>query len=171
MMTRAQIRRLIIDFARVLLVSVCVILLGVFLSMDKEEIRLQKTYQKNFSDILPADKYEELEHDLIDTTDGVNHVYIAYDSNGELIGYIADVSVKNSVNDELHSLFAVSSDGSSIIGYKRVGDELNPLKLSDEDLMTLSSQVINKPMPIPIIIPKIIETVIEASASSTICLP
>lgn len=148
MMTRAQIRRLIIDFVSVLLVSIIVILTGVFMSLDKEELRLQRDYQNAFKDLIVADSYEELEHELLASDNGINHVYIAYNSAKEPIGYIADVSVFDSENNELHSLFAVNADGSSIIAYKRVGDEAQPIFYLDSELEELSSQVISKPMPI-----------------------
>lgn len=147
MMTRAQIRRLIIDVVSIVLVSVIVILLGVFLSIDKEELRTQRDYQKNFSSILPATRYEKLDHELVDTTEGINNVYMAYDENNILIGYIADVSVVTPLDKELHSLFAVSTDGSKITGYKRIGDEVNPLEYMPGDLENISGQVIDNPMP------------------------
>lgn len=148
MMTRAQIRRLIIDFVSMILVSSLLILVGVFFSMDKEEARVQKNYKKKFSDLIAASKYEELQYDFLSNTDGVNHVYSCLGDNSEVLGYIIDISVFSSDNQELHSILGISADGSTITGYKRVGDEGNPLDLREEEIDELSSQVLNKPMPV-----------------------
>lgn len=148
MLTRSQIRRLLVELLVVILVSIFLIVTGVFMSMDKEEIRLQKNYKNMFGDIVPADSYAELNFDMIDSTEGINHVFIAYSEAGEIVGYVADVTVTNISGKQLHSLFGVSDDGLKITGYKRVGDESNPIELTADELAVLSEQVVNKPMPV-----------------------
>ncbi|MBO7450762.1 MAG: hypothetical protein J6U54_10365 [Clostridiales bacterium] len=148
MMTRAQLRRVILDLAIMLVLSGIVIAMGIFVSFDKSDIRKQEYYQEVFSDVIKADHYAELKHDLVGQTECVNHVYMAYDENDEIIGYIADISVVTSQNTELHSYVGVNSDGSTIVGYKRVGDESYPLIYEEGELMNLAGQIKGKPIPV-----------------------
>ena len=98
MMTRAQLRKLIIDLAIMVILSGLVISLGVYVSYGKMKIRKQEQYKEMFSDVIKASSYDELKHDLVSSTQGVNHVYMAYDNEGKIIGYIADISVFDNEN-------------------------------------------------------------------------
>lgn len=148
MMTRAQLRRMIVNIVVMLVLSSMVTAMGVYISMNKTKIRKQDYYKQIFSDVIEADSYEELKHDLVASTEGVNHVYLALDAEGKTIGYIADISVKDRDGYELHSYVGVNSDGSTVIGYKRVKDELSPMLIEDVELRNLSSQVMFKQVPV-----------------------
>ena len=148
MMTRAQLRKLIIDLAIMVILSGLVISLGVYVSYGKMKIRKQEQYKEMFSDVIKASSYDELKHDLVSSTQGVNHVYMAYDNEGKIIGYIADISVFDNENRELHSYVGINKDGSTIIGYKRVEDEENPVTYEPNEIKMLTVQTIGKQMPI-----------------------
>lgn len=148
MMTRAQLRKMLIDLAIMVILSGLVISLGVYVSYGKMKIRKQEYYKEIFSDVIKADSYEELKHDLVNTTQGVNHVYMAYDGEGKIIGYIADISVFDNENRELHSYVGINKDGSTIIGYKRVEDEENPILYEQKEIKMLTVQTLGKQMPI-----------------------
>lgn len=148
MMTRAQLRKMLIDLAVMLVLSIMVISLGIYISYDKSNIREQQRYKALFGNVVKASSYEELKHDLVKETEGVNHVYLAYDREGRIIGYIADISVFDSEGRQLHSYVGINSDGSTIIGYKRINDEEDPIPLELNDIGTLSAQVMGKQMPI-----------------------
>ena len=148
MMTRAQLRKMIVNIFIMLILSSMVTAMGVYVSMNKTKIRRQEHYQEIFSDVIEAASYEELKHELVAETEGVNHVYLALDEEGKTIGYIADISVKDRDGYELHSYVGVNSDGSTVIGYKRINDEASPVLIEDVELKNLSSQVMFKQVPV-----------------------
>lgn len=146
MMTRSQLRRVIIDLLLVLVASIIFVAVGSFLSVDKQKQRGQKEYRELFSTVLEADHYGILEHDLIDESKSISRVYLAYGEKDEIVGYIAEVNVTSREGTPLHSYIGIDSDGSTVKGYKMITDDSSGFK--EEDFTGLIVGVTGKQMPV-----------------------
>jgi len=150
MMTRAQLRRFIIELLVMLLISFTVLFVSHFFSSRKEQIRMQREYNAMFYPALPADRYVEIYHEMIESTEEINHVYCGYDEDNTMLGYVIDVQVEDSNMAELHLMLGVSSDGSSLTGMQRINDETNPMPYDENELVMLFDMMQNRQIPMAI---------------------
>ena len=146
MMTRAQLRRTIVDLLVVLVISIIFVSLGSVLSVGKQKKRGQNEYREMFASVLPAERYGILEHELINESGSIDAVYTAYDKADNLTGYIADVKVTSRSGKNLHSYIGIDSDGSTVVGYKVIDDENEDFKA--EDLTGLIVSLKGNQMPV-----------------------
>ncbi len=150
MITRKQIKRLLVDVILIIVISVTAILIGMFVSKRKRNQREQNNYLSLFMQVLPASGYEKVDTDLVQKYKEINSIYMALDKDDTALGYVLDIDYFNAKGEELHSLIAVSADGSKLIGYKHVGDEVQRIALSDAEIDILASQTVDKPIPMAV---------------------
>ncbi len=148
MMTKAQLRRFIFDVALLIVLSVVFISFGMWFSGRTEYKRIQITYQQNFSEVLAADHYSELNNYLVNESTEVSNVYMAYDANNAITGYIVDVCVENDSGEQFHALIGITYDGAKLTGVTRVDDEENPVAFTSDELQSISSQLLNAQIPV-----------------------
>ncbi|MCQ2533322.1 MAG: hypothetical protein MJ172_01975 [Clostridia bacterium] len=149
-MNRKQIKKLILDAVLILFLSIAVVIGGMVTSTIKRNSREQKSYLSLFNEVLPANKYEKVSSDLLKKFPEINSVYKAVGENNITMGYILDIDYLNAEGLIVHSLVAVSSDGSNFIGYKKMEEEGNSVIYSDSELSVLLDQSLNKTMPIAV---------------------
>lgn len=161
MLTRKQFRALLLDALGILLLSVAVIMFGMLASKERRNQREQRAYLSLFREVLPASEYEKVETDIIQKYSEINSVYKAVDSDNQPLGYILDVNMVYERGDNLHSLIAVSSDGSKLVGYKLIDTDENSILYSENEMQLLLNQTINKPIPMAVRGDDNTETVID----------
>lgn len=150
MITRKQIQRLLVDVVLIVILSVSTILIGMVVSKSKRNQREQNNYLSLFMQVLPASGYQKVETDLVQNYSEINSIYMALDKDDTTLGYVLDIDYFNAEGDELHSLIAVSADGSKLIGYKHIGDEMHRIALTEEEIGVLASQTVDKPIPMAV---------------------
>lgn len=148
MMTKKQLQRIVIEAILIVIISFAFCLIGIWVSNGKGNVRLQAYYQQRFSSVLQADSYRELSSIMIQEYPEINSVYLAYDSEDDLLGYIVDVTVTDDRGENLHTLVGIQSDGSVLTGISRLDDVDNPIMLSDEAVVTLATQLSGQQIPV-----------------------
>lgn len=153
MMTKAQIRKYIIELLIVAIVSVLLFSAGSITSARKADNRLQKQYIQEFSNILPAASYDEITGSIIDKYPEIQAAYVAYDKKDEVIGYVVDVIVTNEDDSSIHLMLGINdtSGVQTVNTIKRIDDEEIPLKLIPEEVTLLNTQLIGKELPVALI--------------------
>lgn len=149
-MNRKQINRLFLDAVLILIFSIAVVLGGMVTSTIKRNLREQSSYLSLFNEVLPANKYEKVSSDLLKKFPEINSVYKAIDEENLTLGYILDIDYPTDSGSVVHSLVAVSSDGSRFIGYKQMDEGVNGQSYSDSEINILLEQSLNRTMPIAV---------------------
>lgn len=148
MMTREQLRKMVVEIVAIMAITLVCLVVGNIMSSDKAEARIRNQYSSAFYDILPANNYSEIDSNMVDNYSSIDHVYEAYDIDGDVIGYIVDITITNESGYQLHVIEGVDSSSRAITGIRRVGDEENPLLISDADISLICAQLSGKPIPV-----------------------
>lgn len=147
-MNKKQIQKLFIDASLILILSISVVLIGMVTGTLKRNLREQNSYLSFFKEVLPASKYEKVNSDILRNYPEINSVYKASDDSNLALGYILDITYSSFKGNGIHSLVAVSSDGSQLIGYKLIEDGLYSNVYSENEIKILQDQSMRKAMPI-----------------------
>ena len=147
MMTRKQLRVLVLDLLLMISISLAVVFSGIWISTGREKMRLQNYYKSVFEDVLSADHYEPVDKSNITDVKQIEAFYEGYDSDNQLVGYVADVIVPVNENN-FHVYIGVSGDGSKLTGIKPVDEEGNVVLFTDTEFSVLKHQLIGQQIPI-----------------------
>ncbi len=147
MMTRKQLRVLVLDLLLMISISLAVIFSGIWMSTGREKMRLQNYYKSVFEDVLSADHYEPVDMSNITDVKQISAFYEGYDADNQLVGYVADVIVPVNENN-FHVYIGVSGDGSKLTGIKPVDEDGNVVLFTDTEFSVLKHQLIGQQIPI-----------------------
>lgn len=150
MMTRKVIRQLAIN-AGILVISSFVILLTFhFIQHSINDKRNQAALYDQLGSYIQADRYELLDSAILSKHPAVKSVYLAWDGDGRLLGYIVDVEISDS-NGLLHTRMSVSSDGEKILQINIVSQDGVQTDMSTPVERELCAQFTDIRMPVALI--------------------
>ena len=141
-----EIKKLSIEALAVILISVIFLFGGKIVTSGQAHTRVQSGYSEMFSDVLPADTYQEIYPD---------NVYQAYDASGNPIGFVLDVTVDAAGDTTLHLLTGVTYDGAELTGIKHIHDEESPAPVSDTEIALIATQAVGNQIPVSLSAPSI----------------
>ena len=150
-----EIKKLSIEALAVILISVIFLFGGKIVTSGQAHTRVQSGYSEMFSDVLPADTYQEIYPDNLAMYQGLNHVYQAYDASGNPIGFVLDVTVDAAGDTTLHLLTGVTYDGAELTGIKHIHDEESPAPVSDTEIALIATQSVGNQIPVSLSAPSI----------------
>jgi major membrane immunogen (membrane-anchored lipoprotein) len=150
-----DIKKLTIEALIVVAISLAILFGGKILTSGQVHTRVQNEYSEMFSDVLEADTYQEIFPENIELYQGLNHVYQAYDSSGDPIGFVLDVSVEAAGDTSLHLLTGVTYDGAELTGIKHIHDEASPAPVSDAEIALIATQAVGNQIPMTLSAPSI----------------
>ncbi|MCR4689403.1 MAG: hypothetical protein K5745_07645 [Saccharofermentans sp.] len=147
MMTRAQLRRFLLEGIGLLLLSVLVVLGGFFLSSGNHASRRQEEYIARFASVLTADRFEILNTSVLSDYPDINSVYMGYDDEGSPVGYVVDITT---IPDgrALHMLVGIDYENSVITGIQYLNDVDNPYPITDLVIQSIKGRLEGERIPI-----------------------
>ena len=148
MMPKEKVRRFVFECAVLIVFSIGLFILGSIISGEKLDERIQFIYDRRFENVLPADRYSEIESELLSGYSNIKHVYSAYDEEGTVTGYVLDTVVEDDEGKTLHILTGVTHDGERLTGLKHIADEEDPIGITEDEINAVSSQTIGKQIPV-----------------------
>ena len=149
-MNREMVRKLTWNAIFVAAMSVFIIAAGLFLSSGDKYEREQEDYSEQFSSVLEAASYEEVDTSNFDSLGNIKAAYRGYDDNGKTVGFVIDLTVDAEEETNLHLLTGIAYDGAQLTGIKRIHDEENPSAVTDEQVEIVASQTIGHQIPVAI---------------------
>lgn len=148
MMTREQLHRMVVEIFCLLAISICTIFVINIFAEQKTDARIQQTYSDRFSDVLDASEYSLVSSDFLSQYKDIDSVYEGYDDEGNLVGYITEVSVPTSDGFTVHLVFGINSDRMEITGIKALNSDETDIHVSDEQLEILRNNLIGAQVPL-----------------------
>ncbi|MBP5654184.1 MAG: hypothetical protein J6X33_01590 [Clostridiales bacterium] len=131
MMTRAGIRRFVLETGIVMLVAAIIVFGGYLVSRHMANERLQEEYIRDFTPVLSAVSYEPLHTAILRDYPDIKSCYLGYDDSHNIAGYVIDIVSDGDNGSSIHLLVGIDYENSQITGIRHVYDEENPM-ISDE---------------------------------------
>ncbi|MBR5357765.1 MAG: hypothetical protein IK128_00970 [Clostridiales bacterium] len=151
MMTRAQLKRFIAECVILLLVSSVLIVAGYMVSSTKSDIRVQISLVERFSPVLKASSFAPTGGAVLADYPEINSVYIGYDSNGDPIGYVIDMTSVADDGTKLHLLIGFEYENAKITGITRVGDSDDTYQMNPNAFTSITNKLTGAQVPIAFI--------------------
>ena len=133
MMTRAGIRRFVLETGIVMLIAALIVLGGYLVSRHMENERLQEEYIRDFTPVLSAVSYEPLHTAILKDYPDIKACYLGYDDSHNMAGYVIDIASASENDSSVHMLVGIDYENSQITGISHVADEDFPM-ISDEEI-------------------------------------
>jgi len=148
MMTARQLKIFVLEALVLLLASLAIITVGYLLSRTRENERVQDQYVEDFYSVMPAESYSELSTSIIKSYPDINNVYLGYDAENKLVGYVIDITSADDTGRQLHFLLGIDSETASVTGISHISDEENPLELTDVKYSLIENKLLGTSIPI-----------------------
>jgi len=148
MLTRKNVIRFTIETILMIVLSGLVIVVGILLTNNRKNERVQNEYRAEFYDVLPADTYNEVESLIINRYSGLSEVYEGRNSSG-IVGYILKIDVIDHINGMPLSLYVgVNYHTGELTGIKRASTDTNSSTITDEQIELINIQTMNEAIPV-----------------------
>lgn len=149
MMTHAQLKQFIAEAIFLLIISSILVIGGYFISQDNANKRMQNEYHSRFDVVLDSYSYEKVKSKALNNYPEIEGVYIGHNATGSPEGYVIDLTVKSSGNEDLSMLIALDFESTRIVGLA-----LNPNEsekafvISDTDMEQIKEKLIGRQIPL-----------------------
>ena len=128
-MNRSDARKIVFSAIIMLLLSLFVLITSALLANHTRQEKIQYNYRLDMGHLIDADNYEYFEIRESGYGDSVRDLFVAYDTNRKVIGYILTVTV-TTAEGILASRMAISE----------TGDRLIAIEVLDSEIISLPSQ-------------------------------
>lgn len=148
MMTRAGIRRFVLETGIVMLVAAVIVLGGYLVSRHMENKRLQEEYIRDFTPVLSAASYEPLHSAILRDYPDIKACYLGYDDAHNIAGYVIDIMSSEENGSGVHMLVGIDYENSQITGIEHVSDEEFPVISDDKVFETVRNSLVGSIIPV-----------------------
>lgn len=149
MLSRENVLRFTVESVLVALLSIVVLLLGIFSTRGREYAREQEIYKQNFSVVLSADVYQPVDSPLIAGYEGIDEVYEGVNADGTPVGFVFEVHVTDhGTGNPLNLLVGVDYNTAQLTGLSRSPDDERMSSITDEDIAIIEEQTLHNRLPV-----------------------
>ncbi|MCQ2516440.1 MAG: hypothetical protein MJ094_06205 [Saccharofermentans sp.] len=148
MMTRKKVIRFTIETLLMIILSGALVIVGVLLTNNVKNDRVQNEYRLEFYEVLPAENYSEVVSPLIGRYAGINQVFEGRNSSG-IVGYVLSVDIiDHDTGMPLSLLVGVNYHTGELTGIKRASEDLHQSAITDYDIEIINIQTMSEAIPV-----------------------
>jgi len=149
MFDRDRVVRFTIEAVCLALVSVFIMVLGIFATNGNEYERVQSGYYETYNQVLEASSYQPIQSTLISGYSGINGVYEGLDAEGNPVGYVIEVEVTDhNTGYPLELLVGVDYNTASLTGLMRDPRDSGMSSVTDEQIGIIAAQTLGSQIPV-----------------------
>ena len=149
MFDRDRVVRFTIEAVCLALVSVFIMVLGIFATNGNEYERVQSGYYETYNQVLEASSYQPIQSSLISGYSGINGVYEGLDAEGNPVGYVIEVEVTDhNTGYPLELLVGVDYNTASLTGLMRDPRDSGMSSVTDEQIGIIAAQTLGSQIPV-----------------------
>lgn len=129
--------------------SALLVMLGFFATNSSEYARIQNSYMQDFSSVLEASSYENIDSPLIDGYSGISAVYEGRDEDGSAAGFVIEVEVTDHTTGQpLVLLVGIDDNTAQLTGLMRSPDDDYSSSITDEQIALILGQTYGRQVPV-----------------------
>ncbi len=148
MLTRKNVIRFTIETLIMIVLSGALIVLGMLLTNNRKNDRVQNEYRDEFYEVLAAETYSEVSTPLSGRYAGINEVYEGRNSSG-IVGYVLQVEVIDHYTGmPIELLIGVNYHTGELTGLKRASDDTYQSSITDEEIELINIQTMREAIPV-----------------------
>lgn len=148
-MTRSFFKGLTIRAVICVILSMTFLLTSLWYTRSVNRSKEQEAYREEYGTLLMAEKYRELNTDVLKNHKDIKSVFSAYDETGKLIGYIVDVETEVS-SGKIHAQMSISENGENLMSIRVVADDPDYLAYTEEEMEELRLQLKGARIPVAV---------------------
>lgn len=149
MFKRENVVRFTIEAVCLAVVSVIVLIIGIFATNGNEYQRMQSSYYEDYHQVLEASSYQPVESTLIEGYSGISDVYEGVDVTGNPIGFVIEVQVTDhQTGNPLSLLVGIDYNTAQITGLRRSPRDTRTSAITDEQIQIIADQTLGQPVPV-----------------------
>lgn len=148
MLTRKNVIKFTIETLVMIVLSGALIVLGILLTNNRKNERVQNEYRDEFYEVLPAETYSEVNSPLAGRYAGINEVYEGRNSSG-IVGYVLQVEViDHHTGMPIDLLIGVNYHTGELTGLKRASGDTYTSSITDDQIEVINLQTIREAIPV-----------------------